>query len=165
MTDHSAAKALVAVLTTKLPLLCALKRVEPTDELFAAWHDALLGEDPHAVQNAFRVLLRDTRSFLPTPGDLLEIIHGAVESKARSAWPSALSAIQGGEGPADPLIAATLRAIGGIGELGGRPESERKWTRKAFEAAYADLARNQERAPLLAKPVDIPRIEEIGRHG
>lgn len=99
-------------------------------------------------QRAVSACLRSERWF-PVPVTLLEAARGSVADTAELAWMTVTQAVEavGAYRTAnfdDPLINATIRALGGWVALCDTPAAEfDRWTRKEFLRAYGSLARSQ----------------------
>lgn len=151
------------LLARAIPALAAMYRSECDEATLEVWHMALDGEEVEAVQAVLRRFLREPgRRFMPTTNEVVEALHGNPEDSAVEAWPDALESIRTGRPTGDDLIDDTLRAMGGLADLGSRDRSERQWTRKDFLAAYQVVVRREKREELPKLGGDIPRIGEVG---
>ena len=101
---------------------------------------------------------RQDRRF-PVPADLIAALHGTYEDAAVLGWNTAFRSILSHPGRhlefEDPLIAETIRELGGVNFLSGMTQKDIQFQRKPFIGAYMILAKKgkQDYDPVCKEPV------------
>lgn len=125
--------------------LCEVHNREPlTFTLNDIYWKTLEPFDDQVCESAFKHLLMHTK-FFPKPSEFLEILEGNNQDQAMLAWLKVTRAIRRiGTYQSvrfdDPVIHATIQAMGGWVSLGDVLEKDLPWKQREFERIYAAIA-------------------------
>lgn len=107
----------------------------------ASYYEALSGEDPERIRRAFREAWRYHPSWMPSCGQMLELIEG--HGGAHKAWPEVLALASRSSGEhSDPIAAEAIRRMGGVRALGSMDNDRLKvWAKREFIGLYEQVKR------------------------
>lgn len=91
------------------------------------------------IENALAAHMRDPEAgrFAPKPADIVRAIDGATESRAMVAWTEFREATRTGKAPADPVVQAVVKRMGGLPYLGDKTSRELDFMLPQFKTLYA----------------------------
>ena len=125
----------------------AFGQIAISDELLNIWEHALGDMSDEQIFQAYTHLIRtrQDRRF-PVPADLIAALYGTYEDAAVLGWNTAFKAILSHPGRdlefEDPIIAETMRELGGVTFLSGLSHRDLLFQRKPFIGKYKILCKN-----------------------
>ena len=124
----------------------AFGQIQVSELQLNIWNDALRHLSRREIRTGYDHLIRtrQDRRF-PVPADLIAALHGTYEDAAVLGWNTAFRSILNHPGRhlefEDPLIAETIRELGGVNFLSGMTQKDIQFQRKPFISTYMILAK------------------------
>ena len=125
----------------------AFGQTQISEELLNVWEHALGDLSDGQIFQAYTHLIRtrQDRRF-PVPADLIAALYGTYEDAAVLGWNTAFKSILSHPGRdlefEDPIIAETMRELGGVTFLSGLSHRDLLFQRKPFIGTYKILCKN-----------------------
>ena len=138
--------------TTQLLMLLAevFGQIEVSKPLLNIWTDALKDLSPEQVKEGYHRLIQTrTTNNSPKPAELINALNGSYEEASVLGWNTFFTAFQSNPGRTlqfeDPIIAETIRQLGGLTLLSTMTSKDIQFQRKNFKETYSILARSNRR--------------------
>lgn len=152
------ANELKTTITGCVTMLAEMFGKQASAGLFRAYELGLAGLTAEQITGATQVALESCR-FMPPPAELRQLVYGRTEDRAVKAWLTFEQAVVANGyirsvNFDDPIINATIRALGGWEHCCGMPADEfDTFLQKRFQETYCSLSRagvsGEQAAPLM----------------
>jgi len=146
------------------------KRRDDNDKfLIGIWQKALAECGDDDLRIGFKNLISTrVKSGMPVPAEFFEALYKDLYDDALMAWNQLFQVLKAHPGRpvnfADPILAESVRKLGGLNFLGSLTGSELHFQKKSFTDTYSILAKQGEEHSTLcegtydAKPIEMPSV-------